>query len=105
MGTNTALNAKINEIKNKIPSITNLASTSTLTTVENKIPGDSDLIKKSDYDKKISEIENKYFAISDCNKLTSNTLDAKVTQKIYLMNLNEKIKISATKEEIKTLAI
>ena len=104
MGTNTALNAKINEIKNKIPSITNLASTSTLTTVENKIPEDSDLIKKADYDKKISEIENKYFAISDYNKLTSNTLDAKVTQKIYLMNLNEKIKISATKEEIKTLA-
>ena len=43
-----ALNTKINEVKNKIPSITNLATTTTaLTAVENKIPNVSDLVKKN----------------------------------------------------------
>ena len=36
--TNTTLNAKINEIKNKILSITDLAITSDLTAIESKIP-------------------------------------------------------------------
>ena len=45
--TNTTLNNKIDEIKNKIPSITNLAETAALTTVENKIPNVSDLVKKN----------------------------------------------------------
>ena len=31
---------------------------------------------------KISEMENKYFTISDYNKFTSNTLDAKIEQKV-----------------------
>ena len=38
-------------------SITNLATTAALTNVENKIPNVSDLVKKADYDAKISEIE------------------------------------------------
>ena len=40
LGTNTTLDAKKNEIKNEIPSITNLA------TVENKIPDVSNLVEK-----------------------------------------------------------
>ena len=31
---------------------------------------------------KISEMENKYFTISDYNKFTSNTLHAKIEQKV-----------------------
>ena len=34
--TNASLNAKINEVKGEMPSITNLGTTATLTTVENK---------------------------------------------------------------------
>ena len=34
--TTTALNAKINEIQNKIPNNTNLANTTALSAVENK---------------------------------------------------------------------
>ena len=45
--TNTSFNAKINEVKGEIPSITNLAATAASTTVENKIPNVSDLVKKS----------------------------------------------------------
>ena len=37
LATNTTLNAKINEVKGEIPSITNLATTAALTTIENKI--------------------------------------------------------------------
>ena len=54
--TTTAFNAKINEVKNKIPNITNLATTTALIAVENIIPNVSNLVKKTDYDTKISEI-------------------------------------------------
>ena len=43
----------------KKSNITNLATTATLTAVQNKIPNVSNLVKKTDYDTKISEIENK----------------------------------------------
>ena len=43
---NTTLNAKINEVGNKIPNITNLATTIAVTAVENKVPNVSNLLKK-----------------------------------------------------------
>ena len=52
--TTTALNAKINEVKNKILNITNLATTNLLTAVENKIPNISNLVNKSDYNTKVT---------------------------------------------------
>ena len=56
----TALNAKINDGKNKIPNIASLATTTTaLTAVENEIPNSSNLVKKTDYNTKISKTENK----------------------------------------------
>ena len=59
LATKTNLNTKINEVKNEIPSITGLATTSALTAVENKIPSISNLVKKTDYDAKVEEVENK----------------------------------------------
>ena len=44
--TNTSLNAKINEVKGEISSITNLAATAALVIVENKIANTNDLVKK-----------------------------------------------------------
>ena len=43
----------------KLPSITGLGTNSESTAVENKIPDVNGLIKKTDYDTKISEIEKK----------------------------------------------
>ena len=43
----TAVNAKINQAKNKQPNITNLATTTALTAVENKIPNVSNLVRKN----------------------------------------------------------
>ena len=46
LATNAFLNATINEVKGEIPSITTLATTTTrLAAVENKIPNVSNLIK------------------------------------------------------------
>ena len=46
LATTTTLNAKINEVKNKILNITDLATTADLTAVENKIRNVSNLVKK-----------------------------------------------------------
>ena len=55
----TDYNAKISEIKGKIPSVSGLTTTSALTAVENKLPNVSNLVKETDYDTRISETENK----------------------------------------------
>ena len=57
----TDYNAKITDIKSKIPSITGLATAAALNTMENKIPDISNLVKKADYDAKILDIKSKYF--------------------------------------------
>ena len=65
--TNASFNAKINEAKGEIPNITNLATTTALTADENKIIVNN-LVKKNDYDTKISKIENKITADHDHDK-------------------------------------
>ena len=59
LATNTTPNAKINEVKNKIPSITNLATTTVLTAVENKIPNVSTLVKKVAITQKLMKFKMK----------------------------------------------
>ena len=46
LATKVFLNAKMNEVKSGIHIITTLVTTAALTTVENKIPSVSDLVKK-----------------------------------------------------------
>ena len=52
-------NAKVTDIEGKMPSISGLATNTALTAVENNIPDVSSLVKKTDCNTKISEIENK----------------------------------------------
>ena len=56
---NLAIKIALTTVENKIPSISNLATKSAITTVENKIPSISGLVKKTDYNTKITDIENK----------------------------------------------
>ena len=49
---------KLTELENKIPDISSLATKTALTTVGNKIPNVSN-VKKTDYNTKIIEVENK----------------------------------------------
>ena len=63
-----------------------------MTAVENKIPGVSSLVKKTDYDPKISDIEkkvtdhdhDKYITTSEFNKLTAENFAARLTQENLL---------------------
>ena len=80
LASTAALNIKINEVKNKIANVINLATTTALTAIENKIPKVSNLVKKTGYNTKISKIENKintnhdhdkYITTPECNKSTS----------------------------------
>ena len=89
LATKSNLNTKINEVKNEIPSITGLATItaltavenkipsfgglgtiSALTAVENKIPSISSLVKKTDYDTNVGEIENRMIILN--KKIASN---------------------------------
>ena len=85
LATNPSISAKINEFKGEIPNIT----TTAVTTVENKIPNVSNLVKKTDYNTKISKIENKiatdhnhdkYITTQEFNKLTSESFTVRLKQ-------------------------
>ena len=71
------LDAKTKHIGDKIPSVTALATTAALPAVENKIPRVSDLVKKTDYEEKIKDIDDKYFItfdFSQCTKIKNKEL-------------------------------
>ena len=89
LATTTALNAKINEVKNKIPSITNLAITTALLAGENKIHNFGIIVKKTDYNTKITDIKNKittdhhhdkYIATQEFYKLTWENFTLRLAQ-------------------------
>ena len=79
LATNNTLNAIIDEVKNKIPNITGLATTTALTAVEKKIPNVSNLVKINDYKTKISEIENKITTDYDHDKYMTTQEFHKIT--------------------------
>ena len=89
-----------------------MANTGALTAVENKMSNVTNLIKKTDYDAKISDIESKYFTTADYNNCTSQPLDVKIKQKelvdksvisgfINNSDLDKKVATLATKSELK----
>ena len=57
-----------NKIPDKIPDITNLATTTALTAIENKIPSVSKLFNKTGYNTKFSQTENKITTNYDHDK-------------------------------------
>ena len=75
-------------VENKIPSTSGLATTSASTAVENEIPSVSNLVKKTDYDTKITELEkkitghkhNKYITTPEFNKLTAENFAERLAQ-------------------------
>ena len=53
-------------------------TTAVLTAVENKIHNVSSVVKKTDYDPKIPDIESKYINTADNNKFTEDTITNKI---------------------------
>ena len=66
----------------------NLATKTALTAVENKMPDVSNLVKKTDYNSEVTEIENKlnnrdhdkYIDTSEFNKLAGDVFNAKLAK-------------------------
>ena len=71
-----------------MPSIIGLAATSVLIAIENKIPNISNLVKKTDYNTKLNEIErritnhtlDKYITTPEFNKLTAENFAPRLAQ-------------------------
>ena len=88
LAATAALNTKINEVTGKIPNITNSATTTALTAVKNEILNVSNLVKRTDYNTKNSEIEkkiidhdhDKYITTSEFNNLTVESFAARLAQ-------------------------
>ena len=77
----TSSDTKITDSLGKIPIITGLVTTAALAAVEKKIQNVSDLVKKTKYDAKVSEIYIKYFNRSDYDNFTTDILNTKIKQK------------------------
>ena len=106
--------AKLTELENKIPDISNLATKTALTTVENKIPSVNNLVKKTGYNTKVTEIEtklnnhnhDKYITTLEFNTLAGDVFNARLAQAnvitktdfdVKLLCLNRKITQNKTK--------
>ena len=87
LATVTALNAKINEIKHKTSDTTNLAATTALAAVENKILSGSNLVKKIDCNTKMSEIENKITTDHDHDEYITTQEFNKLTLETFTARL------------------
>ena len=93
----TDFNAKVTEIEGKIPSISGLATNSALTAVEKKIPDVSSLLKKTDYNTKISDIEkkiidrnhDKYITTPKCNTMAADVFNARLAAQTDLIRKPE----------------
>ena len=83
VATTTAFDGKISEFKNKIPNITNLATTTALLVVQNKLPNTSNLVKKADYNTKISETETEINADHDHDKCITTNISIPNTREFY----------------------
>ena len=101
--TNFAKKTNLTEVENKIPDISNLATKAALTTVENKIPSVSNLVKKTDYNTKVTEIENKlnnhnhdkYIDTSEFNQLAVDVFNVRLAQAILITKTDFNAKLSS----------
>ena len=104
LATQTALTT----VENKIPSISILATKPALTSVENKIPSINGLVKKIDYNTKITDIENilsnhkhdKYVATSEFNTFAANIFNARLAQANLITKTDFDAKLSSLNRKI-----
>ena len=107
--------SKLTELGSKIQDVIGLATKLALTAVENKIPNFSSLVKKTDYDTKISELEkkltdhnhDKYITTPEFNTLATDVFNARLAQAnlitktdfdAKLLSLNRKITTNKSKQ-------
>ena len=106
--SNLVKKTKLTELENKIPDTSNLATNAALTTVENKIPDVSSLVKKTDYNKKITEIENKltdhnhdkYITTPEFNTLAVDVFNARLAQANLITKTDFDAKLSSLNKNV-----
>ena len=85
-----------------------MATKTALTTVENKIPNGSNLVKKTDYNTKITEVENKlnnqnhdkHIDTSEFNKLAADFFNARLAQANLITKTDFDAKLSSLNKKI-----
>ena len=100
--------AKLTELENKIPDVSSLATKTALTAVENKIPSDSNLVNRTDYNTKVTEIENKlsnhnhdkYITAQEFNKLATDVFDARIARGNLVVKTNFDSTVSSLDSKI-----
>ena len=99
---------KLTELESKIPDANSVATKTALTAVENKIPSVSNLVKKTDYNTKVTEIENKlnnhnhdkYIDTQEFNKLTADVFNARLEQPKLITKTEFDSKLSSLNRKI-----
>ena len=102
----TDFDAKMKGIKGDVPSIAGLATTAVLNAGLYKMPGANNLvIKKEDYDAKVSDVYHKHFTTSDNNKFKNSILDVKMKRKklVNVSNISGFVKNTDLDGKIKKL--
>ena len=92
LATTAALNSKINEIKNKIPNNTNLATATVLSAVENKIPDHNKYITTLEFNR--LTVENFTATLRQANLATKGDFADFVKKRDFnkkIKNLNKKV--------------
>ena len=95
-------------MEGKISSISGLVTTTALTAVENKIPSVSNLVKKTDCDTKVKEIEkkitdhnhDKYITNPEINKLTAENFATRLAQANLITKTDFDAKLSSLNRKI-----
>ena len=108
--SNLVKKATLTELENKILDGSSLGTTTAFTAaVENKIPSVSCLVKKTDYDTKITEIEkkltthnhDKYITTPEFNDLAADVFNARLTKANLITKINFDAKLSSLNRKIK----
>ena len=99
---------KLTELENKIPDVSSLATKTALTAVENKIPSVSNLVKKTDYNTKVTEIENKlnnhnhdkYITTPEFNTLAADVFNARLAEANLVTKTDFDTKLSSLNRKV-----
>ena len=99
---------KLTELESKILDFSRLATKTALTVVENKIPDVSSLVKKINYDTKISELEKrltdhnrgKYITTPEFNTLAADVFNARLAQANLITKTDFDAKLSSRNKKI-----
>ena len=88
LATNSSLNAKVNEVKGEIPNITNLATAAALTTNKNKISNIRNLVKKLTATQKSMKLKKK-ITVHDHDKYIATPEFNKITAEYFAARLKQ----------------